>query len=665
MEPETEIMVDLEHQVPEDSYYEPMEPESNFDDELARSELQRQTEELFSYIDLDPREPDFADQSAGQIAHDDCNAAQDPHVPTPDMLTDSTLPSSKQTSSGDTLPVEITPQRIVFDTHYHLESSSGSEFSISAPEVPSQTLATAPITAKPSIAWNYTPPTTNPFFARALAFNAKALKKPLPLVAQVSNEPNATSSFAAPTASPAIVGSSTANMLSKPLVDQQTSDAPMASSSSVPSPWSIHLLPHDGDGSVFPPLADEVAADIPQQLSHPDSRDDAASTCSDQPSIRNSTAMKVPISMSDIPTPAPVAPSSSVPVPPRVQRPAKRLSLTELINKRREEHFRSHPSGGCIDLTDDVSPPSSGSNQVPSMSIPQESVQPPHNTYNNASSLPALVSARQPAPTVETRTPSIQEIRDLMRQRPSSSKLSISSAASNPSVSSAASATSALVPNISPPRSITSNSTSSSNQSGSISSSSRKKRSMGMASLEMFISPIPDEFQPASTKKTTPLTVKRTSCNTDVFRRIITPTAEISVRSPSLSPSEGRRTRRLVRPPSPQGIGAGADDAAAQPHDQSRALPEPFENPGVTSTTSPFVIPAEEEMEVQSACAHEDVPLLDDVIDDMPPSEGLQGVTESIGSLDLHEHSRSPEVDINVNQVRTSPRGIDQAMSTG
>jgi hypothetical protein len=159
--------------------------------------------------------------------------------------------------------------------------------------------------------------------------------------------------------------------------------------------------------------------------------------------------------------------------------------------------------------------------------------------------------------------------------------------------------------------------------------------------------------------------VKRTSCNTDVFRRIITPTAEISVRSPSLSPSEGRRTRRLVRPPSPQGIGAGADDAAAQPHDQSRALPEPFENPGVTSTTSPFVIPAEEEMEVQSACAHEDVPLLDDVIDDMPPSEGLQGVTESIGSLDLHEHSRSPEVDINVNQVRTSPRGIDQAMSTG
>jgi hypothetical protein len=132
------------------------------------------------------------------------------------------------------------------------------------------------------------------------------------------------------------------------------------------------------------------------------------------------------------------------------------------------------------------------------------------------------------------------------------------------------------------------------------------------------------------------------------------------VRSPSLSPSEGRRNRRLVRQPSLQGISASADDVAVQPHDLSHALPEPLEDPGVTLTTSPFVIPAEEEMEVQSACAHEDIPLLDDVIDDMPPSEGLQGVTESIGSLDLYEHGRSPEVDINVNQVRTSPRGIDQ-----
>lgn len=128
------------------------------------------------------------------------------------------------------------------------------------------------------------------------------------------------------------------------------------------------------------------------------------------------------------------------------------------------------------------------------------------------------------------------------------------------------------------------------------------------------------------------------------------------MRSPSLSPSEGRRTRRLQ--PSLQGIGAGADDVAVQPHDLSHALPEPLEDPGITSTISPFVIPADEEMEVQSACAHEDVPLLDDVIDDMPPSEGLQGVTESIGSLDLYEHSRSPEVDINVNQVGVLPTDI-------
>ncbi|KAG1810889.1 uncharacterized protein BJ212DRAFT_573399 [Suillus subaureus] len=180
MEPENEIMVDLEHQAPENLYYELMEPESNFDEELARSELQRQTEELFSYIDLDPPEPTFADQIASPIAHDDCDVAQDPHVPAPDMLTDFTLPSSEQatgTSPSDTVPVEITSQRIVVDTLSHLESSSGSKSSMIAPEVPFQTHATVPAIAKPSIAWNYTLPTTNPFFARALAFNAKALKK--------------------------------------------------------------------------------------------------------------------------------------------------------------------------------------------------------------------------------------------------------------------------------------------------------------------------------------------------------------------------------------------------------------------------------------------------------------------------------------------------------
>jgi hypothetical protein len=69
-------------------------------------------------------------------------------------------------------------------------------------------------------------------------------------------------------------------------------------------------------------------------------------------------------------------------------------------------------------------------------------------------------------------------------------------------------------------------------------------------------------------------------------------------------------------------------------------------------------------MEVQNTCAHEDDPFLDDVIDDMPPSEGLQGVTESIGSLDLHEHSRSPEVDIDVDQVCIIPNEIHQAKST-
>lgn len=171
----------------------------------------------------------------------------------------------------------------------------------------------------------------------------------------------------------------------------------------------------------------------------------------------------------------------------------------------------------------------------------------------------------------------------------------------------------------------------------------------------MFISPIPDESQPASTKKTMTPTVKRTLHNTDMFRRIITPTAEVSVRSPSLSPSEGRRIRRVVRPPSPQGISAGADDVAAQLHDHSRALPESIEDPGVTSTASLFAIPMDEELDIRGTAAHEEVPLPDVVVDDMLPSEGLQGVTESIGSMDLHERSRSPQLDVNVNQVGVSP----------
>ncbi|KAG1904402.1 uncharacterized protein F5891DRAFT_977256 [Suillus fuscotomentosus] len=121
--------------------------------------------------------------------------------------------------------------------------------------------------------------------------------------------------------------------------------------------------------------------------------------------------------------------------------------------------------------------------------------------------------------------------------------------------------------------------------------------------------------------------------------------------SPLWSP-EGQRTRHVVQPSSPLGVGAG--DVAAQLDDQSLVLPEPLEGPRVTPTTSLFAIPGEGEMEVQNTSAHQDVPL-DDIMDDMMPSEGLQGVTESIGLLDLHEHGRSPEVDINVNQVVNSP----------
>ncbi|KAG2359680.1 hypothetical protein BDR07DRAFT_194921 [Suillus spraguei] len=359
MESENEIVVDLEPRVPEDSYCELMEPESNFDEELARSELQHQTEELFSYIDLDPPEPNLADKIASPIAHDDCNVAQDPHVPVPDMLTNSNLSSSEQatvTSSSDTVPVEITSQRIVVDTPSHLESSPGSKDSIIAPEVPSHMNATVPTIAKPPITWNYIPPATNPFFARTLAFNAKALKKPLPSAAQVSNELNATTSFAAPAASPAIVSE---NILPKPSVYEQASDTPMTISNPVLSPSPVHLLPRDGD-SVLPPLAGKAAAVAPQQLPQTESCDDSSgpSNRSDVPSTHESTAMNVSTSISYKLAPAPTASPSTapLPVPPRVQRPSKRISLTELINKRREEHFRSHPPGEYMDLTDDVSP---------------------------------------------------------------------------------------------------------------------------------------------------------------------------------------------------------------------------------------------------------------------------------------------------------------------
>ncbi|KAG0701888.1 hypothetical protein DFH29DRAFT_534387 [Suillus ampliporus] len=572
---------------------------------------------------------------------------------------------------SDAVPVGITSQFNTVHTVHRLDSSSP-KTSIVPSQPPSQTHAAMPAITKPSITWNYTPPSTNPFFARALAFNAKALKKPLP-VAEISSEPITSTSPVVPIASPAAVGSSTINIPPKPSVDEHASNAPApASSGAISLLSSVKSSYRNNDRSILPTPADKAAVDAPLQLPQTELCDiiDAPITPSDQPSAcepqthSEPPSMNVPIT-SDIPAQPATAPPSSVPlpVPPRVQRPITKLSLTELINQRREEHFRSRRPGEFIDLTDGMSP-SSGDDQAPSASAskPHESVQHPHPTSTNVSSLPAPVFASQAVPSIESRTPSIQEIRDLMRQRTSSSKLSISSAASNPTTSSAASVTSALVPDTSSPRSITSNSTSSSNRSGSKpSSSSRKGRSVGMASLEMFISPIPDASQPASSKnkKATPRSGKRASCNADVFRRIITPTAEVSVRNHSLSPSEGRRTRRAVRSPSPRGT--RADVAASGPppspsvqlRDRSHAPPELVEEPGIMSTTLSSAIPAERETEVQDIGAETQRNI--DEIDDMLRLEGLQGVTESIGSLDLHEHSRSPEADSNVDRVAISP----------
>ncbi|KAG2109217.1 hypothetical protein DEU56DRAFT_920375 [Suillus clintonianus] len=150
-ESENEPVLDFDLHAPEDSHYEPMERESNFDEELARSELHRQAEELFSLID-----------------QNGYNAAQDPAL---HMPTDSTPSSSEQateTSLNDIVPVGITSQLNAAVTP-HL--SSPSKTSTVPPEVLSGTCATATAITRPSITWSYTTPSTNSLFARALAFS--------------------------------------------------------------------------------------------------------------------------------------------------------------------------------------------------------------------------------------------------------------------------------------------------------------------------------------------------------------------------------------------------------------------------------------------------------------------------------------------------------------
>jgi hypothetical protein len=250
--------------------------------------------------------------------------------------------------------------------------------------------------------------------------------------------------------------------------------------------------------SVLPPPADETVSSAPL-LPHPETCDDlgAPTARNDQPSTRESqphpesSPMDVSVTVADIPeSPITVPPSSApIPVPPRVQRTTTKLTLPELINRTREEHLSSR----FIDLTDEVSP-LSGESPAPGAFT---STRPLHLTSTNTA---GLVSAGQPALSTKTRAPSIQEIRDLIRQRPSSSKPSTSAAATgssassvaNQSSSSVASAGSPLVPSHSPPRSFTSNSTTSKP------SPRQKNRPMGVASLEMYISPIADAPQPTS-----------------------------------------------------------------------------------------------------------------------------------------------------------------------
>jgi hypothetical protein len=624
------------------------------DDRLLESaELRRQTEELFSCINLD-----FAKQySSSPSALEGSNSSQDPAPPSPDSPTDPILPVSNpaiETSSNEVASVKITSP----DDLARLESPAEPQISRSTVNYPSKTLPTTALaTAKPSVPWKYTPPPlTNSFFARTLSYNAKVLSL------ASSNSPTSPAVIAPPAAV-----ESSANILPKPLVDQQPSDALKESSSAVPSHSPATSPSRDEDMSVLPPSADKTVSsalplphpEICGDLGAPTARNDQSSTRKSQPR-HESPPMDVSMIIADIPeSPMTVPPSSApIPVPPRVQRTTTKLTLTELINQTREEHLRSH----FVDLTDEISP-SSGERPAPS-------TQPLHHTSTNAA---GPISASQPALSTKTRTPSIQEIRDLIRQRPSSSKPSTSAAATgssassvaNPSSSSVASAGSPLVSSHSPPRSFTSNSTTSKP------SPRQKNRPMGVASLEMYISPIADASQPASSsssqKTRTPQSRKRKSYTADKFMSIITPTANTSAQSPPLSPSERQRPKRVVSSSSSRGTGAGASAAfSSSPSAEIRvplgALPKGHEEPGATS---PSGIPLDQATGVQNVRAearrvHEG---LSPQEDGMLQPEGIQGVTGGIGSLDLREDSRSPKADMNLDQVCMNSHGIHEAKS--
>jgi hypothetical protein len=148
------------------------------------------------------------------------------------------------------------------------------------------------------------------------------------------------------------------------------------------------------------------------------------------------------------------------------------------------------------------------------------------------------------------------------------------------------------------------------------------------------------------------------SYSVDKFKSIITPTADTSVRSQSLSPSERRRPRSAVVSPGLRHTGASASAviSSAIPVPLG-APPERHGEPGATPSASPSAFPLVQETEAQKVRAeighaHEDIPSQQNVVVDLLRPEGIQDVTESIGSLDLRADSRSPKVDIDVDQVR-------------
>jgi hypothetical protein len=105
--------------------------------------------------------------------------------------------------------------------------------------------------------------------------------------------------------------------------------------------------------------------------------------------------------------------------------------------------------------------------------------------------------------------------------------------------------------------------------------------------------------------------------------------------------------------------GTGADAASGVLSSPSAQIRAPFNALPATPTTPLSAIPFNQETAAQKVGAEvrytrEDISAREDILDGIVQPEGIQGVTDSIRSLDLCEDNRTPEEDIEVDQVRMS-----------